>query len=86
MVIERAAAVFDRWTGLIAARFIADGIPPERARELAILATTSLEGAIVLARVRRDLTPLDVVHRQVRDLLMAASPPAAPGKEIRDDR
>ena len=28
-VIERAAAVFDRWTDLIAQRFIADGIPRE---------------------------------------------------------
>jgi len=86
MVIERAAAVFDRWSDLIAARFIADGIPPERARELAILATSSLEGAIVLARVRRDLMPLDVVHRQLRDLLLAASPYQAPGKENCDDR
>jgi AcrR family transcriptional regulator len=85
-VIERAAAVFDRWSDLIAARFIADGIPPQRSRELAILATTSLEGAIVLARVRRDLMPLDVVHRQLRDLLLAASPDRAPGKEICDDR
>jgi AcrR family transcriptional regulator len=85
-VIERAAAVFDRWSDLIAARFIADGIAPERARELAILATSSLEGAIVLARVRRDLMPLDVVHRQLRDLLLAASPHQAPGKENCDDR
>jgi hypothetical protein len=38
---------------------------------LAVLATTALEGAIVLARVRRDLTPLDVVRRQVRELLLA---------------
>lgn len=86
MVIERAAAVFDRWTDLIAARFIADGIAPERARELAVLATSSLEGAIVLARVRRDLMPLDVVHRQLRDLLAAASPGRALGKETHDDR
>ncbi|OBH45587.1 TetR/AcrR family transcriptional regulator [Mycobacterium mantenii] len=70
-VVERAAAVFDRWSDLIAARFIADGIPPRRAHDLAVLATTALEGAIVLARVRRDLTPLDVVHRQLRDLLLA---------------
>lgn len=85
MVIERAAAVFDRWTDLIAARFIADGIAPERARELAVLATASLEGAIVLARVRRDLMPLDVVHRQLRDQL-AASLGQALGKETHDDR
>jgi AcrR family transcriptional regulator len=70
-VIERAAAVFDRWTHLIAQRFITDGMAPDRALELAMLATTALEGAIVLARVRRDLTPLDVVHRQLRNLLSA---------------
>lgn len=68
---ERAASVFDRWTDLIAQRFIADGIARDRASDLAVLATTALEGAIVLARVRRDLTPLDVVHRQLRDLLAA---------------
>ena len=70
-MVDRAAAVFDRWTDLIAARFIADGIPGERAHELSVLATSALEGAIVLARVRRDLTPLDVVHRQLRALLLA---------------
>ncbi|OBF95846.1 TetR family transcriptional regulator [Mycobacterium sp. 852014-52450_SCH5900713] len=70
-VVERAASVFDRWTDLIAQRFIADGIPRARAADLAMLATSALEGAIVLARVRRDLTPLDVVHRQLRDLLSA---------------
>lgn len=80
-VIDRAAAVFDRWSDLIAARFTADGIPRERAGELAVLATTALEGAIVLARVRRDLTPLDVVHRQLRELLLAASSNQEPGKD-----
>ena len=70
-VMDRAAAVFERWTDLIAQRFIADGIPRERASELSVLATTAIEGAILLARVRRDLTPLDVVHRQLRDLLSA---------------
>ncbi len=73
-VIERAATVFDRWSDLIAARFIADGIPRDRAGELAMLATTAIEGAILLARVRRDLMPLDVVHRQLRDLLLAEVP------------
>ncbi len=70
-VVDRAAAVFERWTDLIAQRFIADGIPRERASELSVLATAAIEGAILLARVRRDLTPLDVVHRQLRDLLSA---------------
>jgi AcrR family transcriptional regulator len=81
-VIERAAAVFDRWTELIARRFVADGIPPDQATELAVLATAAIEGAIVLARVRRDLTPLDLVHRQLRDSLLAVMR----GKEHRDDQ
>jgi AcrR family transcriptional regulator len=70
-VTERAAAVFDRWTHLIARRFIADGVPPDRADELAVLATSAIEGAILLARVRRDLAPLDVVHRQLRSVFLA---------------
>jgi AcrR family transcriptional regulator len=73
-VIERAAAVFDRWTDLIAQRFIADGIPSELAAELATFATSAIEGAILLGRARRDLTPLDAVHRQLRNLLLAAVP------------
>jgi len=81
-VIERAAAVFDRWSDLIGRRFIADGLPRERAGELAVLATTAIEGAILMARVRRDLTPLNVVHRQLRDLLMAAATADAPRKDL----
>lgn len=71
-VIGRATAVFDRWTELIAQRLIADGIASQRAEELAVLVTSTIEGAILLARVRRDLQPLDVVHRQLRDLLKTA--------------
>jgi AcrR family transcriptional regulator len=73
-VVERAAAVFDRWSELIAQRFIADGIPSDRSTELAVFATSAIEGAIVLARVRRDLAPLDFAHRQLRNLLVAQIP------------
>jgi AcrR family transcriptional regulator len=82
-VTERAAAAFDRWTDLIAQRFITDGLAADRATELAVLATSAIEGAILLARVRRDLTPLDVVHRQLRGGF-----PGVEGlrKDPRDDR
>jgi AcrR family transcriptional regulator len=81
-VVERAAAAFDRWTDLIAQRFIADGIARERAGELAVLAITALEGAILLVRVRRDLMPLDVVRRQVRELLLATSSYRVTGEDV----
>jgi len=77
-VVERAAAVFDRWSDLIARRLIADGIAPDRAEELAVLATAALEGAILLARVRRDLKPLDLVHRQLHRMLLAELPERNP--------
>jgi len=68
-VIERAAAAFGRWTELIAERLTAEGLTASRAEELAMLVTTSLEGAIVVARATRDVKPLDLVHRQLRPLL-----------------
>jgi AcrR family transcriptional regulator len=70
-VIDRAAAVFARWTDLIAARLVTDGVSATRAEELAMLFTTAIEGAIVVARASRDLKPLDLVHGQLRDLLQA---------------
>jgi AcrR family transcriptional regulator len=69
-VIERAAAAFQRWTELIGQRLVDEGVSPERAEELAMLVTTSIEGAIIVARASRDVKPLDLVQRQLRALLM----------------
>ncbi len=77
-VIDRAAAAFARWTELIAARMVADGVSAPRAEQLAMLITTAIEGAIVVARASRDLTPLDLVHGQLRDLLRAELPERKP--------
>ena len=70
-VIERAAAAFSTWTDLIAARLISDGVSKERAAELAMLTTTSFEGAIVVSRASRDIKALDLVHDQLRALVLA---------------
>ena len=70
-VIERAAAAFSRWTDLIAARLISDGAAKERATELAVLTTTSFEGAIVVSRASRNIKALDLVHDQLRALVLA---------------
>jgi AcrR family transcriptional regulator len=68
-VIDRAAAAFTRWTELIAARLTSDGVSAARAEELAMLTTTAIEGAIIVARASRELAPLESVHGQLRDLL-----------------
>jgi AcrR family transcriptional regulator len=77
-VIDRAAAAFTRWTELITARMVADGVSAPRAEQLAMLITTAIEGAIVVARASRDLKPLDLVHGQLRDLLQAEMPERKP--------
>jgi AcrR family transcriptional regulator len=70
-VIDRAAAAFTRWTELIRQRLEADGVGAVRAEEIAMLVMTSIEGAIVVARAARDVKPLDLVHRQLHDILAA---------------
>ena len=70
-VIDRAAAAFTRWTDLIAQRLVADGVPAKRAGELAMLSTTAIEGAIIVARASHDLAPLESVHSQLRELVAA---------------
>ena len=61
---------------------MADGVSAARAEELAMLTTTSIEGAIVVARASRDVKPLDLVHGQLRALLQAEMPE----RKSRDDR
>ena len=70
-VIERAAAAFALWTDLIGKRLVVEGVTASRAEELAMLVTTSIEGAIVVARASRDVKPLDLVQRQLHALLQA---------------
>ena len=74
--------MFSRWTDLITQRLVSDGVEPSRAEELSMLMTTAIEGAIIVARSSRDLKPLDLVHRQLRALLLAEPP----DRKANDDR
>ncbi|MEO3759330.1 TetR/AcrR family transcriptional regulator [Mycobacterium sp. B14F4] len=71
-LIDRAAAAFSRWNAAIAERLRLDGVAADRADELAMFITASIEGAIVVARASRTSAPLDLVHRQLRSLVEAA--------------
>jgi TetR/AcrR family transcriptional repressor of lmrAB and yxaGH operons len=62
-----ASAVFDQWETLFFQRMCADGIAPERARRIASLIVAALEGAILLARTRRSVGPLEEVADQVAE-------------------
>jgi hypothetical protein len=55
-------------------------VPLERADNLAIVIIAALEGAIILARIRRDLIPLDALVLELGPVLDAVARPVAPGK------
>lgn len=67
--VQRAAAAFERWNDVIAARLVAEGVAATKAADLATLVIAGLEGALVLARAGHDIAPLDAVHRRLRNLL-----------------
>lgn len=72
-ITERAAAAFTRWIELIERMLRADGVAADRAAELAMLTTTAIEGAVLVSRTTGSSTALDLVHRQLRALVTAAT-------------
>lgn len=72
-VVARAAAAFSRWIEQIEALLRTDGVDAERAAELAMLTTTAIEGAVLVCRTTGSTAPLDLVHRQLRALVAAAT-------------
>lgn len=61
--------IFVRWQGSLSDLLVANGFPVERAGRLANLIVASIEGAIILSRAHRDLTPLDDVLTEITPLL-----------------
>ena len=47
-------------------KLIADGHPPDRARRLAILAVSALQGALIQSRVERSGTPILVAAEELK--------------------
>jgi AcrR family transcriptional regulator len=70
---EACADVFNAWIDGATIRFTQEGIAPDRARTLALVFLSALEGAFVLARALRSTEPLraggDAVVAALRDEL-----------------
>lgn len=65
-------ATLDRWEDAIVASLGRVGVPEGVDRRLATLMLSTLEGAILLARVRRDVRPLETVVADLGPFLDAA--------------
>jgi AcrR family transcriptional regulator len=67
-----AAEAFACWRRPVAEALARMGVPPERARELATLMVSALEGAILVARAERSPSALETVVRELAPLLDGA--------------
>lgn len=72
-VNEPLRTAADRWERAVVDELVPMGVAPDRARRLATLMISTLEGAIMLARVHRDVGRLDTVVSELSPLLDAAA-------------
>ena len=71
---KACADVFEGWIAGGTERFIAEGIPRERSRELVIQMIAALEGAFVLCRALRSTEPLELAGAMVARSIQAEIP------------
>jgi len=71
---QATADVFESWIAGAAARLSAAGIPPDRARALATLVISTLEGAFVLSRASRTTEAVEVAGEAAVAAVRAALP------------
>jgi TetR/AcrR family transcriptional regulator, lmrAB and yxaGH operons repressor len=64
-----ARAAFAAWTALLAEQLEAVGVPEDRARPVASVALTAMEGALVMCRVERSVEPLETTAAELLRLL-----------------
>jgi len=60
-----AERVFASWLETLEEGLVAEGLAPERAARRALLVLSAIEGALLLARARRDLAPLQAVRDEL---------------------
>ncbi|WP_280423587.1 TetR/AcrR family transcriptional regulator [Nocardia carnea] len=83
--VAAAGATFDTWRDLIAGKLVRDGAVPQRARSVAVLVVSALEGALIVARTERDPAALDTVVEELNVLCRSAVGAGAGPAVIRRD-
>jgi AcrR family transcriptional regulator len=66
---ELVREIFARWQASLSDVLSANGFAHDRAGRLATLIVSAVEGAVILCRAHRDLTPLDDVLTEIAPLL-----------------
>jgi TetR/AcrR family transcriptional repressor of lmrAB and yxaGH operons len=63
---------FEVWTALLRDGYERSGVPPQRALALALLASASLEGGLLMARAYRDPAPLNIIAAELERIVSAS--------------
>lgn len=66
--------IFEAWLGLLQDAFTAAGTPKKRAKALALLVITAIEGALLVARAYRDCGALLTIAAELEAVVDAAPP------------
>lgn len=74
---ELCRRTFEEWIGLLRDSFARAGIAKPRAEALALLMQSSFEGALLIARAYRDISPVLTVASEVEAMVAVATPRAA---------
>jgi TetR/AcrR family transcriptional regulator, lmrAB and yxaGH operons repressor len=64
----------DGWIGMLSGAFTKAGIAPKRAQALALLAQSTIEGLLLIARARRDCGAFAEVSKEIEAVVAAAMP------------
>ncbi len=65
LIREAAACAFDSWLAALEARIAAAGFDRDAAARRALLVLSAIEGALILARAKRELAPLHAVRDEL---------------------
>jgi len=78
-VMGLVRATFRSWAGVLAEQLQDAGVPPQRAKPIAMATLAGMEGALILCRAEGNVRPLDAVAEELMRLL----PPEKPGRRKR---
>jgi TetR/AcrR family transcriptional repressor of lmrAB and yxaGH operons len=69
LIAAAATQAFDGWQEVVAEALRRHSVPPARADQISQTVVAAIEGALILARAHRSVTPLQVVGKELAQLL-----------------
>lgn len=72
-LMEVVRNAFRSWAGVLAEKLEAAGLPPSRARPIAMATLAGMEGALILCRAEGNVKPLNAVAEELMRLLPSES-------------